>query len=201
MAEEEKAEEGSEEGKLEKFGLEMYLESVRTLRKAGARIFLAIVATILIWVFGELVFLPIARGITQQLFGYPVHSIISFIIIAALAIIVFSVFVDIRRLTRSLAGVLAYQFGRASGETDVETYNNYRAMLDGIIYVIVVSLVYLLFARYLAEIHPAVPAAILILIVVWSIFALWGCCRAIARIISKYTSKISEELEKHAKKE
>jgi len=196
------AEEGGGERKnLEKFGLEMYFESVRTLRRAGARIFLAIAAAVLIWVFGELVFLPIARGITQQLFGYPVHSIISFIIVTALAIIVFSVFVDIRRLTRSLAGVLAYQFGRASGETDVETYNDYRAMLDGIIYVIVISLVYLLFARYLAEIHPAVPAAILILIVIWSIFALWGCCRAIARIINKYTSRISEELEKRAKKE
>lgn len=208
MAEETTPEEGGEEGRKEEeikevreFGLKMYSESVRALRRVGARVFLSIGAAILIWIFGELVFLPIAKGMTQQFFGYPVHSIISFIIAVALAIIIFSVFVDIRRLTGSLAGILAYHFGRASGETNIETYDNYRAMLDGIIYVIVVSLVYLLFARYLAEIHPAVPAVLLVLIVVWAIFALWRSCRAIARIIGRYTSRISEELEKQVKKE
>ena len=203
MAEETAPEEGAteEEKKIEEFGLRMYSESVRALRQAGARVFLSIIAAVLIWIFGELIFLPIAKGMAQQFFGYPVHSIISFIIAVALAIIILSVFLDIRRLTRSLAGVLAYHFGKASGEADIEAYNNYSAVLDGIIYVIVVSLVYLLFARYLAEIHPAVPAVLLVLIVIWSIFALWRSCRAIARVISKYTSRISEELEKQVKKE
>lgn len=201
MAEGEAPEEGGEEEKkeIEEFGLKMYYESVRALRQVGARVFLSIGAAILIWIFGELIFLPIAKAMTQQFFGYPVHSIISFIIAVALAIIVFSVFMDIRRLAGSLAGILAYHFGRASGEVDRETYANYRAVLNGIIYVVVVSLVYLLFARYLAEIHPAVPAVLLVLIVVWSIFELWRCCRAIARVIGRYTSKISEELEKQIK--
>jgi len=203
MAEEAAPEEGGREGEeeIKEFGLKMYSESVRALRQVGTRVFLSVGAAILIWLFGELIFLPIAKGMTQQFFGYPVHSIISFIIAVALAIIIFSVFVDIRRLTGSLAGILAYQFGKASREADIEAYNNYRAVLDGIIYVIVVSLVYLLFARYLAEIHPAVPAVLLVLIVIWSIFALWRCCRAIARVIGKYTSRISEELEKQVKEE
>ncbi len=201
MTKEETPKESSEakEEEVKEFGLKMYSESVRILRQVGVRVSLSIAAAILIWIFGELIFLPIAKGMTQQFFGYPVHSVISFIIAVALAIIIFSVFVDIRRLTRSLAGILAYHFGKASGEDDIEVYDNYRAVLDGIIYVIVVSLVYLLFARYLAEIHPAVPAVLLVLIVIWSIFALWKCCRAIARIIGKYTSKISEELEKQVK--
>ena len=191
---------GGEEAKeIREFGLKMYSESVKALRQAGARVFLTIIAVALIWIFGELIFLPIAKGMSQQLLGYPVHSIVSFIIAVALAIIIFSVFMDIRRLTESLAGVLAYQLGKASGEADVEAYRNYRAMLNGIIYVIVVSLVYLLFARYLAEIHPAVPAVLLVLIVIWSIFALWKGCRAIARVIGKYTSRISEALEKQVK--
>jgi hypothetical protein len=195
-----KPEETKEENKIEEFGSEMYLESARALRQVSARVFLSIGAAILIWIFGEMIFLPIAKGMTQQFLGYPVHSIISFIIVVALALIIFTVFIDIRRLTGGMACVLAYHFGKASGEVSVETYKNYRTALDGILYVIIVSLAYLLFAGYLAEIHAAIPAVILILIVIWAIFALWRSCKAIATVIGKYTSKFAEELEKQAKK-
>jgi len=99
-----------------------------------------------------------------------------------------------------MAGVLAYQFGKASGEVNIEVYNSYRDALDGILYVIVVSLAYLLFENYLARINPAIPAILLILIVIWAIFALWRSCRAIAKVIGRYTSKWAEELEKQVKK-
>lgn len=185
---------------VEEFGAEMYLKSAKAMREVGARVILSIGAAILIWVVGELIFLPIAEGMTQEFLGYPVHSIISFIIVIALAIIIFTVFIDIRRLTGGLAGVLAYHFGKASGEVVTETYNNYRTALDGVIYVIVVSLAYLLFANYLARIHAAIPAIVLILIVIWAIFALWRSARAIAAVIGRYTSGWAEELEKRVKK-
>ncbi|NIP67142.1 hypothetical protein GWN63_02660 [Candidatus Bathyarchaeota archaeon] len=183
----------------EDFGRQMYLESAKALREVGARVILSVGAAILIWIVGELIFVPIAEGLMPVL-GYPVPSIISFIIAIALAVIIFTVFIDIRRLTGGIAGVLAYHFGKASGEALTKTYNNYRTALDGIIYVIVVSLAYLLFANYLARIHPAVPAVVLILIVVWAIFALWRSCRAIAAVIGRYTSRWAEELERRVKK-
>ncbi len=189
-----------EENKIEEFGKEMYLESAKAVRQVGSRVVLSIGAAILIWIFGQMIFLPIAKGMTQQFMNYPMDSIISFIIVIALAIIIFMVFVDVRRLTGGIAGVLSYHFGKASGEVSIETYNSYRTALDGIIYVIVVSLTYLLFAHYLAEIHAAIPAVLLILIVIWAIFALWRSCRAIAKVIGKYTSKLAEELEKQVKK-
>ena len=199
--EEPKAEEPrGEEKKIEEFGSEMYLESAKALRQVGARVFLSIGAAILIWIFGEMLFLPIAKGMTQEFMGYPVHSIISFIIVVALAIIIFTVFIDIRRLTGGMAGVLAYHFGKASGDISVETYKNYRTALDGVLYVIIVSLAYLLFANYLAEINPVIPAVLLILIVIWAIFALWRSCKAVATVIGRYTSKWADELEKQAKK-
>ncbi len=189
-----------EEKRIEEFGAETYLESAKALRQVGARVFLSIGAAILIWVFGQMLFLPIAKGMAQEFLGYPVHSIISFIIIVALALIIFTVFVDIRRLTGGMAGVLAYHLGKASGEMSVESYKNFRTALDGILYVVVVSLAYLLFASYLAEINPAIPAIVLILIVVWSIFALWRSCKAIANVIGRYTSKWADEMEKQIKK-
>ncbi len=186
--------------KIEVFGAKMYVESAKALREVGARVALSVGAAIIIWVFGQLVFIPISKGMEPIFEGYPMDMIISFIIVVALAVIIFTVFLDIRKLTSGIAGVLAYEFGKASGEVRVESLRHYRIALDGIIYVIVISLAYLLFAPYLGEIHAAIPAVVLILIVVWAVFALWRSCRAIATEISRYTTKWAEELEKRTKK-
>ena len=185
---------------VEQIKTETYAESARAVREVSTRVILSIGAAILIWIFGTIVFLPIAKGMSQQFLGYPVQSIVSFIIVIAMAIIIFTVFVDIRRLTRAMAGLMAYHFGKAGGEVDTKNYDNYKNALDGILYVVVVSLAYLLFANYLAEIHPAIPAVLLILIVIWSIFALWRSVRAVARIVGRYTNEMADELEKQAKK-
>lgn len=190
----------SSENESEKFGAEMYEESARAMRQVGARVVLSVGAAVLIWLAGRLIFVPIAQGLTQQLLGYPVSGIVSAIIIVALAVIIFTVFIDIHRLTGGLAGIMAYHFGKASGESQKAEYNNYRTALDGVLYVIIVSLAYLLFVDYLATIHPAIPAVLLILIVIWAIFALYRSTRALANIIGRYTSKAADELEKQAKK-
>jgi len=189
----------SEDKKISTFGSKMYLESAKAVREVGARVVLSVGAAILIWLFGKLLFIPLAQGMEQIFLGYPVDAIVSFIFVAALAIIIFGVFVDVRRLTSGLGGVLAYQFGKASGEVNIESYKHYRTALDGVIYVFVVVLTYLLFADYLAQIHAAIPAVLLILIVLWSIFALWRSARAIAAEIGKYTRKMADEIEKLSK--
>jgi hypothetical protein len=186
--------------KIEAFGAKMYVESAKALREVGARVALSIVAAILIWVFGQIIFIPIAEGMQQIFLGYPVDAIVSFILVITLAIIIFTVFIDIRRLTGAVAGVLAYELGKASGEVSIESVRRYRTALDGILYVVVVSLAYLLFANYLGLIHPAIPAVVLILIVIWSVFALWRSCRAVAAEIGRYVTKWAEELEKRVKK-
>jgi hypothetical protein len=188
------------EDESEKFGAEMYEESARAMRQVGARVVLSVGAAILIWLAGRLIFVPIAQGLTQQLLGYPVAGIVSAIIAVALAVIIFTVFIDIRKLTGGLAGIMAYHFGKASGEVQRAEYNNYRTALDGVLYVVIVSLAYLLFVDYLATIHPAIPAVLLILIVIWAIFALYRSTRAVANIVGKYTAKAADELEKQAKK-
>jgi len=189
-----------EEKKIEVLGSEAYVESAKAVREVGARVALSIGAAILIWVFGQMLFIPISKGMQDVFLGYPVHTIVSFILVVTLAIIIFTVFIDIRRLTGGLAGILAYEFGKASGEVNVESFRHYRIALDGILYVIIASLTYLLFAQYLGDINPAIPAIVLILIVIWSVFALWRSCRAIAAEIGRHTTKWADEMEKRAKK-
>ena len=190
-----------ERKEVDQFGREAYAESARALRQVGARVILSVGAAILIWLVGRLIFIPIAEGLTQLLLGYPISAIISAIITVALAVIIFTVFIDIHRLSGGLAGIMAYHFGKATGEVKAAEVKNYRTALDGILYVVIVSLAYLLFVDYLAVIHPAIPAVLLILIVLWAIFALWRSTRAVANIIGRYTAKMADELDKQATKE
>jgi len=190
-----------ERKEVDQFGREAYAESARALRQVGARVILSVGAAILIWLVGRLIFIPIAEGLTQLLLGYPISAIISAIITVALAVIIFTVFIDIHRLSGGLAGIMAYHFGKATGEVKAAEVKNYRTALDGILYVVIVSLAYLLFVDYLAVIHPAIPAVLLILIVLWAIFALWRSTRAVANIIGRYTAKMADELDKQAAKE
>lgn len=183
----------------EKFGAQAYAESAKALREVGAKTALSIIAAIVIYVFGVMLFMPIAEDLTQEIFSYPVSRIVSLIIVIALAVIIFGVFLNIRRLTDAVAGVLSYHAGKATDEKSVENYGNYKKALGGILYVIVVVLAFLLFVKFLADIHVAIPAVLLILIVIWSVFALWGSTQAIAAIIGKYTSQLADELEKKVK--
>ncbi len=190
---------GDERRNVGDFGVKMYVECAKDFREFGARVLLSVVAALVIWIVGQFVFIPIAEGLKWAWIGYPITEIIGFIIVVALAIIIFKIFMDIRRLARGLAGVLAYEFGKASGEFSRESIEHYRTAIDGILYVIIVALVYLLFANYLAMIHEAIPAVLLILIVIWSVVTLWRSSRAVAAEAGKYAARWAEELEKRVR--
>lgn len=186
----------SEPKLIRSIGADAYKESASALREAGARMVLSIVAAVAIHLAGKMLFLPIAESLDYLFLGYPVAAIVSAIIAFALAVIIFTVFIDIRKFTSAIAGVIAYEFGKASGEVKPESVNHYKIALSGILYVVVISVTFLLFADYLGKIHAAVPAVVLVLIVIWSVFALWRSFRAVSFEIGGYTQKLSDELEK-----
>ena len=180
---------------IDEFGKQAYADSALVLRQVGARMAFAVVGAVLLWFVGRLIFIPLAEEVNVFLFGFPLTMIVSVLIAVALAIITIAVFVDIHRLSTGLAEVTAYQFGKATGELRAEEINNYKTALDGVLYVIIVTLTYLLFSDYLAYIHPTIPAVLLVLIVVWAIYALWQSTRAIACIVDRHTSKIADRLD------
>ena len=186
--------------KIDEYGRGMYAESAKAVREVGAKVVLAIIAAIVIWLFAELVFMPLAEDVSEELLGYPMDSIVAFIVIVALAVIVFSVFVYVKRLSAALSGIMVYHFGKAGGETRADSYKNYATLLDGILYVVVISLAYLLFKNLLADIHAAIPAILLLLIVIWAIFTLWRSFSAISIEVGRYTAKFADELEKQTGK-
>ena len=175
-----------------------YYEKVRTesteaLVRAVPSIALYVATAVLIWLFGHLVFLPIAETLEWAWMGYPVKQILTFIILVALVALVLRILVDVRGAIDAVAGIAACEIG-APYDISPKEVGHYKTALRGIFYVIVVSLAFLLFAGFLADIHPGLPAIALIVIVVWAIYQIWTAFRAISEEFRRYASEWAKRI-------
>jgi len=161
-------------------------ESKAALMGALPSITVGVIAAILLWLFGNLVFIPIAQGI--QWFGYPLPQILTFVILIALVAFVLKILVDVRKAVDGLAGMAAVEIGTSTdvSQTEVE---HYTTAMRGVFYIIIVSLAFLLFADYLTMMHPALSGVVLLAIVVWSIFQIWRSVKAISAEIKRYSTE------------
>ena len=161
-------------------------ESKEALIGAVPSIALGVIAAILLWLFGNLIFIPISEGI--EWFGYPLTQILTFIIMAGLAVFIVRILADVRRAVDALAGLAACEIGAPYDVTPQEV-DHYKTALRSILYVIFVSLVFLLFSDFLARIHPALSGVVLIAIVVWAIFEIYRAVKAISGEIRRYSTE------------
>lgn len=161
-------------------------ESKEALVGTVPSIMVGVIAAILLWLFGQLIFIPISEGIYW--FGYPLTQILTFIILVGLAIFVVKILADVRRAVDGIAGLAACEIGAPYDVTPAEV-EHYKTALRGILHVIIVSLAFLLFSDYLARIHPALSGVVLIAIVVWAIFEIWRAVKAISEEIRRYSAE------------
>jgi hypothetical protein len=161
-------------------------ESKAELMGALPSITVGVIAAILLWLFGNLVFIPIAQGI--EWFGYPLPQILTFVILIALAAFVLKILVDVRKAVDALAGMAAVEIGTPTDVTETEV-EHYTTAMRGVFYIIIVSLAFLLFADYLTMIHPALSGVVLLAIVVWAIFQIWRSVKAISAEIKRYSTE------------
>lgn len=166
-------------------------QSVEILSTALPRIALDISTAVLIWLFGRLVFIPIAQGI--NFYGYPLPQILNFIILIALIVVVLRALIDVGRALDGAAGYAAVKIG-APYDVSMEEVEHYRTALKGVFNIIVVSLAYLLFMDYLTNIHPALAGVVLLAIVVWAIYQIWRVVQSISAEIRRYTTRWAEKL-------
>jgi hypothetical protein len=161
-------------------------ESREALIGAVPSITVGIIAAILLWLFGHLIFIPISQGI--EWYGYPLPQILTFMILVGLAIFVVRILADVRRAVDSLAGLAACEIGAPFDVTPAEV-SHYKTALNGILYVVVVSLAFLLFSEYLALIHPALSGVVLMAIVAWAIYQIWRAVKAVSEEIRRYSAE------------
>ena len=177
----------------QKLGSQVYIDSSRAVAEAGPGVMLNIGVAILVWMFGNLVFIPISNGLF--LGKYPVTEIISLIVLATMAILIVGVVVQVRRLSNAVAGLVAYTVGARKGEVTESELSHYRTAITGIVMVCVVGLAFLLFSTNLAIIHPALAGIALIVVVLWAMLTLWRSGRAMASEISIAANELAKKLE------
>lgn len=166
------------------------IESREALLRTVPSIVLYVVAAVLVWLFGRLVFLPIAGTIEWE---WPLLEVLNFIILVTLVALVLRVLVDVRRAVDAAAGIAACEIG-APYDVSPEEVGHYKTAFRGIVYVVVVSLAFMLFADYLANIHTGLSAVVLIAIVVWAIYQIWSSVRAISEEIKRYSSEWAKRI-------
>lgn len=182
-----------EEKGLEEYGREVRVTSITTIREAGPKVMLNIGVAVLIWLFGNLVFIPISQGIFVR--EYAVTQIISLITLATLAGLLLTVLYEMRRMADAAAGILAYEVG-VRGQVNAEEVSHYRTALRGLLYVGVVALAFLFLSANLSAIHPALTGVVLICVVIWAFFTLMRVGRALSAEIERYAREWAERLEK-----
>jgi len=182
------------EGKsIEEYGREVYVASTTLIREAAPKLVLNIAVAVLIWLFGNLVFIPISRGIFIR--EYAVTQVISLITLVSIAGLIVAVVYEARQMADAGAGILAYEVGRR-GEVSVEEASHYRTALRGLLYVGIVSIAFLFFSANLSAIHPALAGIALIAVVIWAFFTLWRVGRALSAEIGRYAAEWGKRLEK-----
>lgn len=182
-----------EEKSIEEYGNEVYIASTTLIGEVGPKVVLNISVAVLIWLFGNLIFIPISEGILIQ--GYAVTEVISLITLAALVGLMAAIVYEAHRMADAAAGILAYEVGRR-GEVSVDEVSHYRTALRGLLYVGLVSLAFLLVSRNLSVIHPALAGVILIGLVIWAFFTLWRVGRALSAEIKRYAAEWAERLKR-----
>jgi len=183
----------------------VYKEGMLKLKENIPQIIINLVVAGLIWVFGILVFIPIADMLgNPYLFGLTaLKPIISAIITIALIIVLLRVTKDFGELTDGVADIIAVKL--AGSRVNEEKLKRYRRGLRGFAYLIVAIIAYLFFLPVISGITPVLAGIVLIILVLWAVVVLINIGDIFSDEIEEgiriATEKLEKALEKSAKNE
>lgn len=160
-------------------------ESRRKLAASVPKLAIHIFVAVLIWIFGALVFVPLAESFA--LFGYDLASIISVIFVVALLIVLLRAAFDIRDTADALAGIVAVGMSRSG--SDIGDVRNHQKRFRGILYVVYAVVIFLFFYAFLANIHPVAAGLVLIILVIWPIIVLFQVGGVFSKAFEDWSSR------------
>lgn len=178
--------------------VDAYLQMVRELREGLPKILIDVGVAVLVWIFSMYVFIPLSRE--YALIGIPLPQLISLVAMLAIAAIVLSMVRTALRVIDAVAAYLAYEVG-ARHKASEEELHSYKAGLRGVFYVLVASLLFLLFKDFINVIHPALSAVILFLLAIWAVTTLVRSGRSFSKLAEIYAGEWVAELERRKRSE
>jgi len=133
----------------------------RYLRPHGQKTIRNLLAALLIWLFGVLVFIPLAESSNWQ-----TKTFISFIFFLAFSLLIFRTVSSVKKLIDAFASFPAKKYGVTKGLS----YENSITLFRYLLYIIYSLIVYGLYVPFLVSFHPAVNGIILIGVLIWIFF-------------------------------
>lgn len=175
---------------------EVHLKLVKEVRESVPKIIVNVAVVTMIWVFTKYVFIPLAEE--YAVLGIPLPQLISLVSLVAIMALVLNIVMRGHELIDAIAAYLALEVGARKQATEEEV-SSYRAGLRSIFYVLIVSLLFLVFKEFLNVFHPAISATMLLLIAIWAVITLIRAGRAFSKLAEYYASEWASLLEKRLK--
>lgn len=153
-------------------------EFVQRLRTHGPVTFHNFLTALLVWLFGVLVFIPIASSINWQ-----TRLLCSLIVFVTFTVFMYRATLGFKKLMDAFSFFPARKYGSKRGIDQEEALNLFRYTF----YIIFALVVYALYFPFLTSFHFAISGIVFIVIIVWILFLA-------LRILSILSSKILEKL-------
>jgi hypothetical protein len=153
-------------------------EFIWCLRTRGPVTFHNFLAALLVWLFGVLVFIPIASSINWQ-----TRLLCSLIVFVAFTVFMYRATLGFKKLIDAFSFFPARKYGLKRGIDRENSLTLFRYAL----YIIFTLIVYALYFPFLTSFHFAISGIVFIVILIWIFFLA-------LRIFSILSSKILEKL-------
>lgn len=147
------------------------------LRSHGPATFHNFLTALLIWLFGVLVFMPLAKSLNWQ-----TELLCSLVVFTAFTIFMYRAARGFKKLVDMFSFIPARKYGLKRGINQEDALTLFRY----IFYIISVLIVYVLYFPFLTSFHFAISGIFLIVILIWIFFLA-------LRILTILSSKIFEQ--------
>ncbi len=147
------------------------------LRTRGPLAINLLLSALFFWLFGNLVFIPLAGSINQE-----TRSFVTLIFFIIFSILIVSAIPGIKVLLDSFSVFPARKYGLKKGLNLQESV----ILTRYIFYVVASIILYLLYYPFLNNFHPAISGLLLIIVLVWIFFVLYGITSILTRNIVEW---------------
>lgn len=176
----------------------VYFDSIRKFRTCLPKFIIFLGATFLVWYFGILLLIPLGEGVFIN--NIEASRVINIILIATIIVLTFSSFREIRGVADSLAGFVIYYSSKNREKVDSLRIKKLRGTFRSLVYVLLVSFLFLVFRPILDVVHPALGGIVVIGISIWVIIALYCLVMAMGAEIEEASYHFIEDLKKKLNK-
>jgi len=132
-------------------------KAIEYLRSRGLKTIHRLLAALLIWLFGILVFIPLAESLNWQ-----TRTFVSLLFFLAFSFLTFKTLPSVKKLIDVFAFFPARKYGVTKGLSYESTLILFRYLL----YIICSLILYGFYAPFLIDFHPAVNGIILIAVLI-----------------------------------